>query len=395
MAVVKKKRTYNTKSSRLAAAQQAQKEQELQKQNLQAIHHLEDTRLKSESQGTGIIHDESDSISFRSHLLNNFINSSGWVNALTLKPISLSNLKPAVIYGSPKVMKQSLIDMEAKLNKELDQIKDLKEEIDNQTVSHDNNEHLLSILDLKNMNELDFSSLDSINKLLDIYKNKYCLRSQDYKIVRHDNKFTDLKPDSNEAPSNYWEIINDMKLKQKERREEKIRLALEKKKKEEEEKRAKEEAERIEMLFNERQEKEKLEKEEKDRIAKEMETKLAQEQDLIRQQEQSDIVGTTVPELPPTQMPATVFSQDITAPLNPSDILPTSIEDVDDVTNSTSNLLNVDDNTTNPNNVVGDDAVGDAGEGQEMLDDMFGQYNNEQFNNGFDDGFEDLDNVFF
>lgn len=391
MVTIKKKRSYNTKSARVAAAQQAQRMHEQQKQHLQAKHHFEDSRLKSESQISSTVHDESDSISFRGNILKNFINSTSYMNALTLKPVPLSRLQPALMYGPPKVAKQSLIDMENKLNKELEQLSSLKEELKTtEDLNTDPNQTLLAILDISAIDQLDLSSLDSINTILDKYKKKYKLISQDHRVVKRIDEFVDLKLDKSEAPPKYWEMYNDMKQKQKERKELEIKLAYERKKKEEEEERERKEAERLELLFTEKQERDRQDKEEKERIAKEMEQKLSQEQDIIRHQTQQDTVADPVIALPAGQMPTTVFSQDIDSQINPADILPTSID-----TNSTSNLLGVVDDTPSVNPNIENTNMADTGEGQELLDDMFGQYNNDQFNNGFDDEFEDLDNVFF
>lgn len=391
MVTIKKKRSYNTKSARVAAAQQAQRMQEQQKQHLQAKHHFEDSRLKSESQISSTVHDESDSISFRGNILKNFINSTSYMNALTLKPVPLSRLQPASMYGPPKVAKQSLIDMENKLNKELEQLSSLKEELKTtEDLNTDPNQTLLAILDISSIDQLDISSLDSIDTLLDKYKKKYKLISQDHIVVKRIDEFIDLKLDKSEAPPEYWEIYNDLKQKQKERKELEIKLALERKMKEEEEERSRKEAERLELLFTEKQEREKLDKEEKERLAKEMEQKLSQEQDIIRQQAQQDIVADPVIPLPAGQMPTTVFAQDIDSQINPAGILSASID-----TNSASNILGVVDDTPSVNPTIETTNMADTGEGQELLDDMFGQYNNDQFNNGFDDEFEDLDNVFF
>lgn len=391
MATIKKKRSYNTKSARVAAAQQAQRVQEQQKQHLQAKHHFEDSRLKSESQIGNTVHDESDSISFRGNILKNFISSTNYINALMLKPVPLSKLQPTLIYGQPRIAKQSLIDLENKLNKELDQLKVLKEELQTtESLNPNPNQTLLTVLNISTIDELNLSSLDSVNDLIKKYKQNFELIGQDHRIMKRVNEFIDLKQDKSEASSNYWEIYNDLKQKQKERKELEIKLAQEKKLKEEEEEKKRKEAERLELLFNEKKERERLEREEKERLAKEMEQKLSDGQDIIRQQEQQqqqqDIVPTPVVPLPSAQMPTTVFAQDI----NSNDILPTSID-----TNTTSNLLAVGDTASNVGANIENSNVPDTNEGQELLDDMFGQYNNDQFDNGFDDGFEDLDNVFF
>lgn len=392
MAVVKKKRTYTAKSARVVAAQQIQKAQEQQRQNSQIRHRLEESRLKSDSNVNSTLHDESDTISFRSYLLKNFINSTVYLNALTLKPVPLCKLKTVSVYGSKNTVKKSLVEMERKLNDELHQLEDLKRELDStemKITTKDPNEHILSIFDLSTIDELNISSLDSINNLFQRYKEKFQLDSQDYRVVKHLNKFIDLKVDKSEAPTNYWDIYEDLKRKQMERKQLAKKMELERKQREEEEELKRKEAERLEFLYNEKQERERLEKEEQVRMAKDLEQRLMHEQDIIRQQQSQDIVANSVPMMA-SQMPTTIFSQDMSNQINPSDILSSAID-----TNATNELLTIEDTSANVNGNNVNTNVADTGEGQELLDDMFGQYNNEQFNDGFEDGFEDLDNVFF
>lgn len=392
MAVVKKKRTYTAKSARVVAAQQIQKAQEQQRQNSQIRHRLEESRLKSDSNVNSTLHDESDTISFRSYLLKNFINSTVYLNALTLKPVPLCKLKTVSVYGSKNTVKKSLVEMERKLNDELHQLEDLKRELDStemKITTKDPNEHILSIFDLSTIDELNISSLDSINNLFQRYKEKFQLDSQDYRVVKHLNKFIDLKVDKSEAPTNYWDIYEDLKRKQMERKQLAKKMELERKQREEEEELKRKEAERLEFLYNEKQERERLEKEEQIRMAKDLEQRLMHEQDIIRQQQSQDIVANSVPMMA-SQMPTTIFSQDMSNQINPSDILSSAID-----TNATNELLTIEDTSANVNGNNVNTNVADTGEGQELLDDMFGQYNNEQFNDGFEDGFEDLDNVFF
>lgn len=392
MAIVKKKRTYTAKSARVVAAQQIQKAQEQQRQNSQIRHRLEESRLKSDSNVNSTLHDESDTISFRSYLLKNFINSTVYLNALTLKPVPLCKLKTVSVYGSKNTVKKSLVEMERKLNDELHQLEDLKRELDStemKITTKDPNEHILSIFDLSTIDELNISSLDSINNLFQRYKEKFQLDSQDYRVVKHLNKFIDLKVDKSEAPTNYWDIYEDLKRKQMERKQLAKKMELERKQREEEEELKRKEAERLEFLYNEKQERERLEKEEQIRMAKDLEQRLMHEQDIIRQQQSQDIVANSVPMMA-SQMPTTIFSQDMSNQINPSDILSSAID-----TNATNELLTIEDTSANVNGNNVNTNVADTGEGQELLDDMFGQYNNEQFNDGFEDGFEDLDNVFF
>lgn len=392
MAVLKKKRSYTTKSARVAAAQQVQRAQEQQRQNSQIKHRLEESRLKSETNVNSTIHDESDSISFRAYLLKNFVNSTTCINALTLKPVALSKIQAVPIYGSKNMVKKSLVEMESELNKQLDQLKNLKMELDSTEMeikSKDPNEYILSILDLSTVDELNISTLDSVNNLLQKYKEKFQLNSQDYRIVKHLNKFTDLKVDKSEAPTDYWDIYEDLKQRQSERKQLAKKLELEKKQREEEEELKRKEAERLELLYNEKQERERLQTEEKVGMTKELEQRLLHEQDMIQQQQLQDIIQNPV-SMMTSQIPTTVFSQDMNNQINPGDIFSSAIE-----TNTSNDILSMGDPSTDVNASNVNANVADTREGQELLDDMFGQYNNEQFNNGFDDGFDDLDNVFF
>ena len=102
----------------------------------------------------------------------------------------------------------------------------------------------------------------------------------------------------------------------------------------------------------------------------------------VQQQQQQDIVTNPVPMMT-SQIPTTVFSQNMSNQINPSDILSSAMD-----TNATNDLLTIGDTSTNINASNVNANIADTGEGQELLDDMFGQYNNEQFNDGFEDEFE-------
>ncbi|CCK72362.1 Snf6p KNAG_0J02830 [Huiozyma naganishii CBS 8797] len=377
MAVVKKKK-YQPKSVR-------QQQQILQTRSQLARHDFEASRLRAEQVGA-VVHDESDTISFRSYILKNFINGSAYMNALTVNPVPLHRLKEVSVYGSNKDVKLSIISLEKKLEQEILLLDQLRGELDKEIELPDFERTLLG-----QIGHVDINSIESIDNALVLYRRKFAVRMQDTLLVRHDGKFEHLKSDKKEAPEDYWQNYHEFKRKEKERRELEKKLALEQKLREEQEQK---------RLFEEAEAKRKLEEQQRDRIklqqlqqqnSEENRIKIMQQQqqDFIRQQKQEENNPAPLPRPLPSQIALTGFDagQNIPQLMGPEN---------NPVTATVSNNPNILGGADQPSVPLGTQDVDQNGnEQQDLLDDMFGEYNNEPFNNGFDDDFGDLDNVFF
>lgn len=117
MAVIRKRRTPHTKSGRQQQLQQ--------QQQLRAKQRFENSRLQPE-QATTMIHDESDTVSYRSYLLMNFVKSAEYIDILTTQPVTNDKIRP------PRLFKESftLEAMKQRLKVQKEQLSCAKEALE-------------------------------------------------------------------------------------------------------------------------------------------------------------------------------------------------------------------------------------------------------------------------
>lgn len=374
MAVVKKRRSHHAKSSR-----QAQLQQEQQNLLQQQLKDDEANRLKPE-QMNSVVHDESDTISFRSNLLKNFLSSTYFMNVLTTQPIPISMIKPPRIFQSsnPVTLKTIIGTFEMKLSQEKNLLNELKERAKNLDLE----ESQIESCDKFNEDDLILDSLEKTDEVLSTYLNKYGLRKQDDRLFTHKQKFGHLKVDLSEAPTDYWsktykELVDEQKRKERLKKEEE-----ERKKREEEERKKQEERKLLEE--------QKLKELRIQRKAEEQRSLQFQSNPLEKDTNVIDNIMIRQNEaLPPNQIPQVIQASATMS----SSSQPISLHESNELL--TANTAATANNTAQVENV-------EANPQDNILEDMFTEYNsndNEAFNNGFDDefgdGFDNLDNVFF
>ncbi|SMN20451.1 similar to Saccharomyces cerevisiae YHL025W SNF6 Subunit of the SWI/SNF chromatin remodeling complex involved in transcriptional regulation [Maudiozyma saulgeensis] len=447
MAVVKKKRSHHAKGNKQAHLQQ------LQQQMQQQMKDSEANRLKPE-QVNSIVHDESDTISFRANLLKNFILSADFMNSLTNQPVPLSKIKPPRVFqsGNPNTLRNIITTFKAKVKQEqtlLDELKKTSAELEAQEVKLDLAKELDSDTTV-------YATLEQTEDTLRQYCDTNGLRSQDRRIIMHVEKFPSLKINPTEAPKDYWkttykELVKEreIKIKEQKQREEEERKEKELLKKREEEQKRAEEQKRIEEQRLRDLELQRIEETQQRNSLQfptgMIDTKMVPGVD-------SSITGTAAPVgvamanntltnpvtirqstdgrndnngLPTDiQLPSSSVTMAATAPVTSATIeagvVPSSIPHVAGTINETNELsVGVQQNGANgPSNEMAQTTGAQQQSQQQqqqqqqqqptqppqdnLLEDMFTEYNaneNEPFSNGFDDefgdGFENLDNVFF
>ncbi|CAB4253002.1 some similarities with Saccharomyces cerevisiae YHL025W SNF6 Subunit of the SWI/SNF chromatin remodeling complex involved in transcriptional regulation [Maudiozyma barnettii] len=445
MAVIKKKRSHHAKGNKQAHLQQLQ--QQMQQQQ---IKDNEANRLKPE-QVNSIVHDESDTISFRANLLKNFILSTDFMNALTNQPVPLSKIKPPRVFQSlnPVTLRNIITTFKTKVEQEqtlLDELKRTSADLDVQELH----------LDLAKELDNDISVYATLEHTEDATR-QYCdthgLRSQDRRIVTHVKKFPSLKIDPSEAPNDYWdttykELIQerDMKIKEQKKKEEEERKEKELQRKREEEQKRAEEQKRIEeqrlrdlelQRIDEAQQRNSLQF-----STGMIDTKMAPGVDsgITTTSAVGTSMANNVLTNPTTirqstgisdnnglpsgiQLPSTTITATTVAAADSADIGSGVIQATNSNTTGTLNESNelsvgrVQNGTNGSSNELSQN-TGTQQQSQQsqqqqqqpqpqqpqdnLLEDMFTEYNaneNEPFSNGFDDefgdGFENLDNVFF
>lgn len=464
MAIVKKRRQYNTKSVR--QAQQLQ-QQQLQQQKKK----LEEDRLKSVSNHS-MIHDESDTISFRSNLLKNFIKSASLINSLTLKPIPLSKIEPVQFYSN---INETISQLELKIKREHDQLISFKEK---ETKIKDFTKDLID-LDEKLNSKIDWNSMESIDSFLSIYSQKFNIKLQSNNIVKYqnDHKFDILKLDKSKAPSDYW-------LRYKAKIQQQIKSQIEQhyklKQKQNENQNQQPRQPQHQQPQHQQPQQEGIQKDnllEKENLQQNFQPDIIYNtttDNLIRQESSGPQIQLNLDTLPvsvanfnntsdanfntlqndsnlnDSMLPTTTSGNNINSKTDNDNINIQSISNINTVSSTTSmdninsnhtinnidsidNLVDLNDddnnkdsnnnnndninlnidtsnketntlNVNNPNNnsvnVNADnnninDINSNNQDNPDLLDDMFNEYSNEPFNNGFDDDFGDLDNVFF
>lgn len=197
----KKKATYKTlRQQQTQPAQQYyhQYQQIQQNQHQYQQRNPDRQRLKAEQIGSSV-HDESDTMSFRGSLLNNFILSSEWLDALTTQYTPTSKIRIPHIYPSG-----SLNTIKKQLEIQIEQISSYK--------------NLLSHFKFKSSTDADFyaqsffelskgSLNDSLllNKIEKSYEKFFKVKVKPNRIVMYNGKFHNLCQDKSQAPPGYWE----------------------------------------------------------------------------------------------------------------------------------------------------------------------------------------------
>lgn len=360
MAVLKKRRNTHGKTSRQQQLQQ--------QQQLRAKQRFENSRLKPE-QTNSIVHDESDTLSYRSYLIMNFVKSAEFMNALMTQPVTNSQIKPPSIFGN--VTLESLNARLASQKKELDIIQD---KANNYLWSLSNDSQFL-----KDKIQASETQQGVFSDILEEYLHQFSLRSQDDKAVFHKQKFLDLRADKREAPADYWEKHKQLKKEQRDKA-----LFLQRQKELEEEERVKR---RLEEETRQR-----LEMEE-NRVRKEMEQKGKAQIDLqLQLQQQFGPDKVKQPELIQQQ------EQQGQPPL-----LQVQAKNISDGQLEPSRQQ-FESRSQTPQQLSPHDPDQDQDQNQPQqqpnatqngIDSIFGDFGNEPFSSGFDDEFGDLDTAFF
>ncbi|GAV52045.1 hypothetical protein ZYGR_0AG00360 [Zygosaccharomyces rouxii] len=345
MPVVKKRRTHHAKSSRIHHQVQLQ-----QQQQLQVKQRFENSRLRPEHV-SAVSHDESDTVSYRSHLLKNFIKTAEFIDVLTTQLVPLDKIKPPEIF---KGITPS--QLEGKLQVQKESVSQLQEMLNGFEWKLDENSGFLK----DKLWSVESNSQD-LDEILNQYESKFGLRSQENRVVTHRGKYTHLQKDQSCAPDGYWS--NYAKLK-KEHKERKLQLQWEQeqeRQRQEQEKRVQEEEE----LRRKEEEQHYLEQQQREREQQEQEQ--FQRQQLEQQEEQQQ-----------EEQPQNIEDQhqDEQFQDGPSDSQQDEQSPDDD---SKAQVPQSQQQNSNQN----------------MMDSMFGDFGNEPFNNGFEDEFGDIDTAFF
>ncbi|GCF00402.1 hypothetical protein ZYGM_001525 [Zygosaccharomyces mellis] len=342
MPVVKKRRTHHGKSSRIHHQVQLQ-----QQQQLQVKQRFENSRLRPEHV-SAVSHDESDTISYRSHLLKNFIKTSELIDVLTTQLVPLDKIKlPEIFKGVTSNQ------LEGKLQVQKESLSQLQRILDDFEWKQDEDSGFLK--DKLWAVELETQDPDEVLKL---YEARFGLRSQENQVVTHRGKFTHLQKDQSCAPEGYWS--NYAKLK-KEHKERILQLQWEQ---EQERQRQEQEKSAHEEELRRREEQHELEQRQREREQQEQEQ--FQREQLEQQQAQQQ-----------EQQPQNVQDE-----------------------NQDQQFQEVPNSSQQGEQSPDDDSKAQVppsqqNSNQNMMDSMFGDFGNEPFNNGFEDDFGDIDTAFF
>ncbi|EDO15958.1 hypothetical protein Kpol_1044p17 [Vanderwaltozyma polyspora DSM 70294] len=400
MAVTKKKRSQYSKK---------QHQQHLQ----EAKYNFLNQRLLPENIST-IIHDESDTISYRSYLLKNFNSMSRNISVLLLNN-NKEIIKPNLKFNTSLINKDYLAKQKLELEKINEKLNDEGNDINmvNESLKDFYNKQLYKLNEI-NLLPSD-SNDDNINSVLNSYLEKFNFKSQDNNIKFYPKeKFNHFKNDTNEAPADYWtNLYKSKKEEQKKKDLEALRLQEEQKRREDELKRI--QKEELEQKQREEEAQKKLHQqqqevqkqtllEEQQKQQQMQQQKQQQMQDDQRQQENqnqnhstsiSPLVPTNVPQQP--SMPSQIMAQaqlpdqdsiagqqKVGIQIESKDIQQQDSQlDQNSIQLNDDNLLTVDKNEDNSQSQ------------NDNLDPMFADFGNEPFTTEFDEEFGDLDAAFF
>lgn len=375
MAVIRKRRTTHIKSGRQQQIQQ--------QQQLRAKQRFENSRLQPE-QSTTMIHDESDTVSYRSYLLMNFVKSAEYIDILTTQPVPNDKIRP------PRLFRESytLEAMKERLRVQKEQLNSAKEALDNLSEQAGRDAQFLK----EKLNSSENQEAD-YDALLKEYLEHFGLRSQNDKVVFYRGRFGDLRGDTREAPPDYWQKHA---ILVQERRE---KALLSKKQQEEAER------ERLRLI---EEEKKKAEMEEAAR-QQEREKQIQREQ--LRQREQMTMAGAD--EEPFFQEPGQPSHSSFIQTRDPAHGLqfaaPAQAAQFGPVVPPVQQQVQSELPTKHEQEHGQQQQQQQSQQQpetqlqqpqpqqpqQEAMDSIFGDFGNEPFTNGFEDDFGDLDTAFF
>ncbi|CAR23309.1 Snf6p [Lachancea thermotolerans CBS 6340] len=156
------------------------------------------TRLKPEQVGA-LVHDESDTISYRAYLVQNFIRSSEMMDALMTQNVPLPKIKAPPIFRNPNVeeMKRAVVS-------EREQLDAIESHLQSYAIDLPDGYHQLKELSMQIDLSQDVSD-NSIQAAESAYKAQTGKYTQDDRIVVHKDRFPQLRGDHSKAPPDYWE----------------------------------------------------------------------------------------------------------------------------------------------------------------------------------------------
>ncbi|GMM58493.1 Snf6 protein [Maudiozyma humilis] len=407
MATVKKKRSHHAKASTKHAQMLHQQQLEAQLLKQKQLRDNEVNRLKPE-QVSAVIHDESDTISFRANLLKNFVVAADHMALLTAQAVPLAQIRPPRVFQSsnPRTLATIATAFEDKVKQEQALLDNLKQAA--HIAGHSTAAPAIDV-------DVPLDSMAKVDSVAAEYIAKHGLRMQDRRVVIHRGKFTHLKSDTREAPADYWTTTHKELLREHKRQEKIKREEEERKKQEEETRRLREEEEKkleeqrkLQELEQQRL-KQQQEEEQRQRQQELQQQQQQQQQQQLQQQQQQQHQGepqsgivpgpnatpgiaaepvirqgsqSNPPDMPVQPQPITANAGIVPNGLTESNELPSVVDSTSADPSQTANV--------------------DPNQQENLLDDMFTEYNtnnNEPFSNSFDDefgdGFDNLDNVFF
>lgn len=333
----------------------------------ESVAEFEQRRLAAESMNA-ITHDESDTISFRNYLLANYLRGANYFNALTIHNVPVSRIKPPKLFQSPI----SLMELKKMIELQKAGIGKIKAVMDTWIKER---ESMVSTEHTKfyksRMKVLDTDGLEGIHHVVKNIESRLGGRLQDRAYHLYDPEVfgTKFRGDMREAPEDYWEKYPELV---KERKEKEAKMLREK---EEEELRKKEEEERRKREEEEAKQRQQL------------------EDDQLKRNQQ------------PSETPSGALPLQITVPLSGAEnssgghtpapgMVTASMGNSSDIGLGTDQQPQPLPVTQEPLLNVASAQIPPQDQAQD-IENVFGEYEAEPFNTGFDDEFADLDKVFF
>ncbi|CEP60553.1 Snf6p LALA0_S01e13564g [Lachancea lanzarotensis] len=286
------------------------------------------TRLKPENVG-GLVHDESDIISYRAYLTQNLIKASEMMDILTTQNIPLPKILAPPIYPN--------LDLDG-AKKSLEFEKQEIAALETQLLTSHRLELPSEYIALKELSEAvvtnEGSTPKAIEKVQQTFMSRFQRHVQNDRIVVHHNRFPQLRGDLSIAPADYWAKRAENLAKQQ---EERLRL----------------------QALREQEQREEL-------------ARRSEEQERLRRKQEEQ------------QLFEDPFAQQ----------QPQQIQSVPGVLAFNGNGNGNGNGNSSGNGNQNQQQQADPSQ-QAMLGSIFGDVNGENFNNGFEDEFADLDTAFF
>ncbi|AMD21897.1 HFR042Wp [Eremothecium sinecaudum] len=165
----------------------------------QKYERLRPQRLDPEQIGSSV-HDESDTISFRNHLLENYILASEWIDVLTTQAVPISRVKKPNIY--PEELRLQHLEEQLRMRRE--QLTLLEKKVEQLDTELDTSSQSVVLKECIHKLDQDIFCAETVDDIQKKFETHFGVTIRAGAVIMHRDKFKFPSQVGNKAPDNYW-----------------------------------------------------------------------------------------------------------------------------------------------------------------------------------------------